>query len=501
MKQKLFYTLTVWMAMLFSATAQEASKKGDSKIPNELSCQDPFIQALSNAYITNPQLHAAVRQQYALAESVPKALAGWRPNISMQGQAYKQKTKTEGTVQPIGRIPFQPPGPKQGIDSQSNTSQANGGVTVTQNLFQGGQTVYGVTQAENQVLAGEANLLGTEQQILLTSIQLYLDVWKNIKVLEFKQASEKFQKTLLDQVKAQVDVGEKTITDQAQSEANYAQAIADRISSEAQLAATIASYRQTIGLEPPKNIAPPKVLVAFTDIPKSVEEVKKLAANQYPNVLQALYSEKAASAAISIAEGVLLPSLDAKVNGNRNWGQDGNGKNADKYHQRVNQGTATLTLNIPLYQSGAEWSNLRQANQSRYQALSALKQQKLAAIQAAVQTWEAWKAAEESTYQYEISVKAAAITVEGRRQQYIVGESTLTDVLQAERDLVQAQSSLVQTQRDYMVQGYTLISLYGNLLPATLGLPVCRYDVKAYEADVRGQLVGRGDLRPDLHSY
>jgi outer membrane protein TolC len=323
----------------------------------------------------------------------------------------------------------------------------------------------------------------------------------NTKVLEFRQASETFQKSLLDQVRAQVDVGEKTITDLAQQEAAYAQAVADRITAEAQLAASKASYRQTIGLEPPENIEPPKALVGYSDLPKTLEEMKKLASDLNPPVLQALFQEKSANAAVSVAEGKILPSLDASITGDRTWRQDGNVRNENKVHSRVNHGRAQLQLTIPIYQSGSEWAQLRQANQTRYQALSALKQQKLAAIQAAVQTWEQWEAAEESSYQLEIAVKAAAITVEGRRQQYIVGEGTLTDVLQAESNLVQQQSSLVQAQRNYMFYGYTLLSLYGNLLPVTLRLPVCRYDVKAYEAGVRNQVIGRGDLRPDLTCY
>jgi outer membrane protein len=486
-------------------TKETPKAKAIDQEPNELSCTDPFIVALSNAYITNPQLQAAVREQYAKAETVPTALAGWRPNVQVVGQAYKQKTTNDGWTQRYGNVPFEPGATPVGqripIDSEQNTSQTNGQVTVKQNLFQGGQTVYGVTSAENQVLAGEANLLGTEQQVLLASIQFYLDVWKNTNVVEFKKASETFQKSLLDQVRAQVEVGEKTITDQAQSESAYAQAIADRIAAEAQLQASKASYRQTIGLDPPEKIEPPKVLVGFAELPKTLEEMKKLAADLYPQVLNAYYNEKAANAQVSATEGTLLPSLDASVTGSRNWQQDGIPKNANRYHQRQNQGTATLTLTIPIYQSGSEWSKLRQVNQQRYQALSTLKQQKLAAIQAAVQAWESWKAGEESAYQLEISVKAAAITVEGRRQQYIVGESTLTDVLAAERDLVDNQSKLVQAQRDFMYYGYTLISLYGNLLPSTLGLPVCRYDVKAYQNNVNKQLFGRGDLRQDLSDY
>jgi TolC family type I secretion outer membrane protein len=484
------------------ATTSAPEKRGLPPILDELSCQDPFILALSNAYITNPQLHAAVRQQYAAAESVPLALAGWRPNVQVQGTVFKDKTITEGTAQQIGKDPFDPVGfNKVSLDETQNSSHAISSLTVTQNLFQGGQTVYGVSKAENDVLAGEASLLNTEQQILLNSIQFYLDVWKNKKVLEFKQASETFQKSLLDQIRAQVEVGEKTITDLAQQEATYAQAIADRITAEAQLEASKASYRQTIGLEPPENIEPPKALVGFSDLPKTLEEMKKLASDMNPPVLQALFQEKSANANVSVQEGKILPSLDASINGERRWQQDGNGKNTNKLHQRTNYGKAQLQLTIPIYQSGSEWAQLRQANQTRYQAVSALKQQKLAAIQAAVQAWESWKAGEESSYQLEIAVKAAAITVEGRRQQFIVGEGTLTDVLQAQSNFVQQQSALVQAQRDYMFYGYTLLSLYGNLLPVTLRLPVCRYDVKAYEAGVKDQVIGRGDLRPDLTCY
>jgi len=464
--------------------------------------QDAFINAISNAYVCNPQLHAAVRQQYALAENVPTALAGWRPNLSSQVGASKSKTITDGTQQKLGTVPFERGGSQKfGIDSTSNTSDVSGSVTLSQNLFNGGQTVFGVTKAENEVLAGEAGLLDTEQQILLAAIHAYLDVWKNIKLLEFKLAAEAFQKSTLDQTRAQAEVGEKAITDVAQAEAAYAQAIVDRINAEAQLITAKGNYRQVIGLDPPENITPPILLAELLDFPKKLEDIKTLAADYNPKVINALYNEKAAKAAVAVAEGALLPSLDAKVSGSRDWRQDGNGKNTNKQHSRTNQGTVGLTLQIPLYQSGKEWSDIRRANQTRYQQRSTYKQQKLAAIQAAIAAWEQWQAAKDSIHQLEITVKARAVQVEGRRQQYLVGESTLTDLLSAESDLVQAQSSLVGVQQSYIEQGYTIWSTYGNLTPAALQLPVTRYDVKCYEEQVRGQFIGTGNLRKDLRNY
>jgi outer membrane protein len=80
--------------------------------------------------------------------------------------------------------------------------------------------------------------------------------------------------------------------------------------------------------------------------------------------------------------------------------------------------------------------------------------------------------------------------LEGKRQEYLVGERTLTDMLQAESQLVQAQTSMVQALAQHYTLSYQMLSLFGNLLPESIGLSISRYNVQEYADDARYKLIG-----------
>lgn len=478
--------------MMAKATLGKVGKVLFEKPPSVKTTRK-FIDVLSHMYISNPQIQAAVRKQFSVAESVPQALSGWRPSIIANLTGSKARTDQDGfrrldpTVAPL--------------DLRKVTTTRQGSLTLSQNLFDGFQTTNKISKAENQVLAGEADLLNTEEKVLLDAITAFVDIWRTLQVLEFRKSSEEFLKRNLEQIRAEREVGEKTITEQAEAETRLAQAISDRISAEADVQSARATYEALMGVTPGDLDEPPPLLFEKMSLPKSLKELVDLSVDRNPAVLNAFFTEKAALYSANAAEGVILPSLDLQLSGTRTLSKDNSAKgltNPPRDDTRTTSGQASLQLKIPLYQSGSEWSAMRQAYQDRYTALNNFKQARRKAEQDAVQAWEQWKANEQAVYQLHVSVKAAEINLEGKRQEFLVGENTLTDMLQAQSQLVQAQANLVEAQRRYILAGFQVASLYGNLTPESLGLSVTRFDVKGYASQVRGQFIGIGDMKEEL---
>lgn len=444
-----------------------------------------FEKALTQAYASNPELKAALRAQYAQAEAIPQARAGWLPSITSEIAGTKQKTHTLGSQ--TNNVTFT----KRPIDQKNSSFTRSGALSISQNLFGGGQTVHAQDQAESLVMAGEATLLNAEQNVLFKAIQAYLDLWLAQEVVNFRKASEDFFQTGVNQVNAQLAVGEKTIADVAEVESKLAGAKADRLKAESEWTSAKAKYLEVIGQEAPEKVAVPIDALKILNYPENLDAIKQLALDRNPGVVEAYFKEKAAQSAIGQAEGAVAPSLDLSASLNRDLTKD----HDFSTDTRRNAGTAKLSLTIPLYKQGSEWSKIRQANQQRYQAKDQLNAAKRSAEQTAVSTWEKRKAADQSLPEFAVQVKSAAINLEGKTQEYLVGERTLTDMLEAQTQKVQAQVAYVQAQREYMVQSYSLLAVYGDLNPVALKLPISRIDAKDYTQSVRWKLFGVGNLR------
>ena len=114
-------------------------------------------QALAAAYHNNPGLLAARANLQAKDETVPQALASWRPNVSMSADIARSHTHLNTRT-----------ANRDQLQSPRNTS-----IDVTQPLFKGFRTLAGVEKAELGVKSTRATLIAKEQDVLLSACLLY----------------------------------------------------------------------------------------------------------------------------------------------------------------------------------------------------------------------------------------------------------------------------------------------------------------------------------------
>lgn len=490
--------LAVFLACVTSATFAHALEQGftPTPLPKAASSKDQhFSKALAEAYQNNPDIHIGLREYYAAVEAIPAARAGWLPTITLKGSGDHQKALSNGsngTVTP----------PVSRLRSKTATDTLSLQTSVQQNLFRGGQTAYGISQAKANVEAAHMRFVGVEQNVLLSAVRAYLDLWRAYETLRYREASVSFRERVVAQVKAQEDVGEKTRTDVAEARSQLAAAVAVRLTAESALVAAQATYAQVISVNVPDSLKKPAFIIGKEELPKTLEALNALALKEAPSLQQAISTEKAQRAAVGVSEGTLLPSVDLSATGTR---QKSKTHSRSAFHEGstsdqtgfsyTNTGTVGVSITVPLYQGGGAWSGVRRANQQRYQALNSVKKARLEVLQAAQATLQSVSSLENSVKQTEIQIEAAQLSLEGKRQEYLVGEQTLTDTLSAEQLLVDAQVLLVERARDYHVAVYQLISIYGALLPEQLNLPVARHNIALYTDEMSTKLIGTGDLR------
>ena len=430
---------------------------------------ESLADALATAYQNNPTLLAQRATLRATDEGVSQAISGWRPTIQAVGSAGWQKSPSL-------------------IDQLSGTGAGaqilhplSNRVSVNQPIFRGFRTSNSVKEANSQVMAGRATLDATEQDVFVKTVQAYVDVIRDLAILELDTNNVTVLQRQLDATKDQFRVGELTRTDVAQAEARLSQAQSERIRAQANLIASRASYKSVVGNMPGSlDPVPP-----LPGLPPTEDEAMAVALQNNPTLEAAVYSEEASRHAIDVAKGALLPSVDISAQRTDSRGTYRPGLSSY-------QDSVTAQITIPLFQSGAEYSRVRQAKETNSRDRMQIEAARRQVTQTVTDAWNTLRAARSVIESSKEAVRANEIALDGVRQEASVGSRTTLDVLNAEQELLNSRTTLVTAEHDEYVASYQLMSAVGQLTAEKLSLPVEVYDPKEHYKHVKDKWIGFG---------
>jgi outer membrane protein len=419
-------------------------------------------EAMVTTYLTSPQLEAGRSELRQVDELVPQALSGYRPSLSLDGGVEE--------VQADAKI--------NGVNSDQDRNTNTVALTLRQNLYAGGGTQASVSRAENLVRAQRSKLYALEQQVLLDAVDAYTSAFRDQAVLDLALTNEQRLQRQLEATRDRFEVGEVARTDVAQAEARLSRARADVEGAKADLASSRAQYERVIGHEPAK-LEEPKVLV---DLPKTEDETRAFAA-QNPDIVAATFDLYATRDEADVAFSSLLPSLDLQ-------GQLAYDDQPTALIDRSRSASVGVTLSIPLYQGGAEYSRVREARQRIRQRRDELETAHRTVEELVTSSWERLRAATAAIDAFKSEVRANQIALEGVQQEALVGSRTVLDVLDAEQELFTSNINLVRASQQEILASYQLKLAVGQLTVEGLDLPTKPFDKVAYYNRNRTRLFG-----------
>jgi outer membrane protein len=426
-------------------------------------------EALATAYATNPTLQAKRAKLRATDETVPQALGYWRPSVTLKGDYGRMSQESNGATPP---------------DQTRNPH--SGKIAVSQPIYRGGRTIAATAKAENNVLSERAQLLASEQTLLLAAATAYLDNLRDLAVLDLNRNNEQVLKKQLAATRDRFQVGELTRTDVSQAEARLSKAEASRVKAEGDLRASRAAYSSVVG-EAPRELKAPSLA---NGLPASLEESIAQAKSQHPDLISAQYAEKAARKNVDLVAGELLPTLSLDADAGRTWRQT-------SLYSRTETVEVVASLSVPIYEgSNATFARVREAKEVAGQRRLEIDQSARTVVENATKAWEALETARAQVKSYADQIKAAEIALEGVQREAEVGARTVLDVLDAEQELLDARVNLVKANRDQMLAAFQLKAAVGRLTAQDLGLSVDAYDPVKHYDKVRNKWFGTGIDQP-----
>jgi len=423
-------------------------------------------EALIATYQNNPQLQAEQRALKATDENYNQAFSGYRPQMSLQGSYGRVYEDSDRSF----------------TGARTNRTPRSYGVLLEQPLYRGGRTAADTARAFSTVRQGRATLQRREQEVLLQAVQAYVGVLRAQAVVKLNENNEEVLRRNLEATQDRFRVGEVTLTDVAQAESRVARAEASKINAKGVLTTALATFKQVTGLDAQALDTPARAL----DLPGQLDAALKIALAENPRVLAAHYARKAAEQTVRLQKGFLLPevSLNARLN---------QAEDESVLGGVTNTAQAIAQLTVPLYQSGAEYSRVREATQLAAQQRALLLQEQRSVREETVRAWDSLETAKAQIESLNAEIRAAEIAVEGVRQEAMVGSRTVLEVLDAEQELLDARVRLVSAEADKTVAQYSLLSVIGRLTAAGLALETPLYNPAAHFEAVNRKWIGFGE--------
>ena len=429
---------------------------------------DTMEAALIRAYQNNPQLNAQRASVRATDETVPQALAGYRPKVAVTASGGGQFSNQLVNLSTGRKIEEGPQGPHAAS------------LTATQTLFNGNQTANKTRAAESRVFGVREALRLLDQSVLLAAATVYMDYLRDAAVLEVQRSNTRVLEQTLKQTRDRYSVGLVTPTDVAQSEAQLAAGQTQELAAEANLNTTRANFRRIIGNEP-SQLAPASPVDRY--FPATLQEATMIALVENPNVTSAMHGIDVSFLNVKVNEGALFPTVSVQATVQKTW------------QQTITQiwqfsASAVAQVNVPIYQGGAEYSLIRQSKETLAQQRLALEQVRDQARADLASAWGQLVASKSQVASSQSQVEASEIALNGVRQEATVGQRTTLDVLNQQQALVNARLALVTAQHDRVVASYTVLSTTGRLSPQVLQLPTPVYDPSVHYHQVRDSWAG-----------
>lgn len=418
-------SMSTWLPATLLCAAISSSVQAGSL--NEI-----YQQALVN----DPQLKAAQAASLAGQEALPQARAGLLPSIDLNGNT----TWTES-----GDFRFN-----------------NHGYTVTlsQPLF-AASAWFAYKQGQAQSRSAELQFAQAQQNLILRSVESYLNVLRAQTTLNTTRAEERAIKRRLDQVNAQYEVGLIAITDVHEAQASFDNAKVARILAEGDLDNSYQALERLTGstiskIDDLRNDYPIEAITPAT----SSEWVDRAREGNLAIQIAATNTESSRRQSQAASSGH-LPTVSLTASHDR-----------DKGTATTNDWSETnqvgLTLRMPLFSGGSVSSQSRQAEFGLAQARYTQDDTERAVVEETRNLLRNLRTDILSVSARQQSIVSSETALRATEEGFNVGTRNVVDVLQAEQQLFSAQRDYANARYNYVLNLFRFKQQIGTLSPEDL---------------------------------
>ncbi|MCB9957360.1 MAG: TolC family outer membrane protein [Rhodospirillaceae bacterium] len=399
-------------------------------------------EAVQLTVSTNPEIGEARASRLAIDHELTQARGLYLPQIDLRAEVGPEYTDS-----PTVRS-------RNDFDGDTAWPRWNLSVVLQQRIFDGFETDSEVERQAARVDAAAYRVLERSEFVGLDVVQAYLDVMRNMELVNLARDNVDVHRGTLGEVQRLVNAGEASVADSQQAEARLRNAEETLISFEADLEEGRINYQTIVGQMPGQLTMPAPVITA---VPLDLETAVHSALSNNPLISIALADLDVSHAELREAEAVFYPSLT--LEGTASHGFNIAGQQGDETRANL-----LLVARYNLYRGGID-----SANRQEQIAHIGERQERLDRIRREVEelvrsSWNTMDSITRRIPVLEQEVVAGEQVRQSYREQFVLGARTLIDVLDSENELFNSRVALSSAQFAQIFSRYRVIAATGNLM-------------------------------------
>ncbi|MDX7990515.1 outer membrane channel protein TolC [Xenorhabdus littoralis] len=397
-----------------------------------------LLQIYQQAKETNPELLKAQADRNSVVEKINETRSTLLPQLGLSAGASYGK------------------GFRDNRNKESHGTEA--GLQLTQTIFDMAKWNR-LNQSEKNAGIADISYQAAQQQLILDTAQKYFDVLNKIDALTYTEAQKDSLYRQLDQTTQRFNVGLVAITDVQNARAQYDSILAQEVSNRNALENALEELRTVTGIYYPQ-LAALNIDQFKTQKPEPANTVLKEAENRNLNLLSARLKQDLSRERIKESQTGYMPTIDLTAGTNiSNSHSRGIGRQ-DNYEGR---NSVKLSLNLPLFNGGATYSQVEQAKYnfvSASQDLESIYRKVIREVHSSSNNISGAISSIEANKQAVLSAQSSLDSMEAG---YQVGTRTIVDVLEATTKLYQAKQNLSKARYDYLMSQLSIQQARGTL--------------------------------------
>jgi len=411
-----------------------------------LQAQD-IKSTVSEVLSTNPIVKERLQNFKSTQQDITTAKAAYYPRLDLNlGIGYEHTDKSD--------MPTTPDSATYDFDVYQNS------LKLTQNIFDGFATTNQVKEQKARVVAAAYSYIEKVNALSYETLNAYLEILKNKKLLETAQENVKIDQDILSKVEKLYTAGLTTLSEVHKIESSLALAQSNLVVQENALLNASYNLEKLLGKELDiSKMQEPKLKIK---LPKDKKEALKYALRHNPSILVSEYNIKLAEATKSASNSSFYPKIDIEISESIN-------KNLSAVEGKDERFRAMAYLSYNFFNGFKDSAAYKKALtniQQEYHNKESIKRDIIQNINIA---WAAKTKLQEQLLRLNEYKEFSHKTLLLYAKEYDLGRRSLLDLLSAQNDFIAAKAQIIDTEYSLLYAKYRILDAMGNLVATVLG--------------------------------
>ena len=380
---------------------------------------DPLKTTIEQAVNTNPEVSARFNAYRASVDAVDVARGAYLPRVDLNASVGQERDRISGVSRSLSR--------------------RQGGVSLTQLLWDGMGTKNDVARAGHEQLARYFELVDVTEQTAIEAAKAHYDVQRYRRMVTLAEDNYVQHRYAFLQIQSRFKAGVGRGVDLEQAGARVALAESNLTTELANLHDVNARYQRLVGSAPAKELG--GISMLRDGVPATATEAMNTAVRQSAAVSASIEGLRGARSVADARRSVYQPTVQARVRADA-------GRNVDGLQDQSRNSTAEIVLNWNLYNGGTDQARIRQQANIVSQATDLRDKTCRDTRQTAAIAYNDTKKLTEQLAYLDRNTLAIQKARDAYRQQFDIGQRSLLDLLNAENELYTARRSYANAEYD-----------------------------------------------------